>query len=289
MTETIRVFDSYQPLRQRLSAARETGQRIALVPTMGNLHEGHLALVRAAREHGDYLLATIFVNPMQFGPNEDYERYPRTFEADVAALQSAECDGVYVPRVEEIYPRGLENQTKISVPVLSGLHCGASRPGHFDGVCTVVCKFFNLLQPSVAVFGLKDYQQFRIISTMVEDLALPVELLGIPTVREASGLAMSSRNQYLSDAERRRAASLYATLQATAAALRSGDTPFTLEAQATARLREAGLEPEYVHICNRHTLLPPASGDRELVILAAARAGTTRLIDNIEVDLPASH
>lgn len=284
MTDNLRVFDTLTALRQRLRAARMAGQRIGLVPTMGNLHEGHLALVREARNHCDYVLATIFVNPLQFGPNEDFARYPRTFEADVRALESSSCDAVYVPDVEEMYPEGMELHTMVSVPRLSTLHCGATRPGHFDGVCTVVNKLFNMIQPHAAIFGLKDYQQFRIISKMVHDLQLPIQLIGVPTMREPSGLALSSRNAYLDTTQRQQAASLYSTLLLTATRLRQGATEFeTLAQAARAALETAGLRPDYVHICNRHTLEQAAAGDKDLVILAAAWAGNTRLIDNIQV------
>lgn len=284
MTDTLRVFDALAPLRQRLRAARAAGQRIALVPTMGNLHEGHLALVREARNHCDYVLATIFVNPLQFGPNEDYARYPRTFESDVRALESSSCDAVYVPDVEEIYPAGMERHTLVSVPRLSTLHCGASRPGHFDGVCTVVNKLLNMIQPHAAIFGLKDYQQFRIISKMVQDLQMPIKLIGVPTVRETSGLALSSRNGYLDATQRQQAANLYSTLLLVATRLRQGAEDLRLlEEQARSTLESAGLRPDYFHICNRHTLELASAGDRDLVILAAAWAGNTRLIDNIQV------
>jgi pantoate--beta-alanine ligase len=284
MTDTLRVFDTLPPLRQRLRAARAAGQRIGLVPTMGNLHEGHLALVREARNHCDYVLTTIFVNPLQFGPTEDYSRYPRTFEADLRALQSSSCDALFVPDVKEMYPDGMETHTQIRVPRLAALHCGASRPGHFDGVCTVVNKLFNMVQPHSAIFGLKDYQQFRIISKMVQDLQMPIQLIGLPTVREASGLALSSRNGYLDAAQRQQAQALYSTLLLAATKLRQGNADYRqLEADAQEALQKAGLRPDYVHICNRHTLELAAGSDRDPVILAAAWAGTTRLIDNIQV------
>src|SRR5690606_9172603 len=174
----LQVFETLAPLRRELDGMRRHGRRIALVPTMGNLHEGHLALIRKAHEHAGYVLATIFVNPLQFAPNEDYGRYPRSLDADLDALRGANCDGVFVPAVDEMYPEGQQAHTKVSVPGLSSLHCGASRPGHFDGVCTVVCKLFRMIRPDLAVFGLKDYQQFRIISQMVKDLLLDLELVG---------------------------------------------------------------------------------------------------------------
>lgn len=284
MTDSLRIFDALAPLQDFLRTARKDGLRIGLVPTMGNLHQGHLALVHEARRHCDYVLATIFVNPLQFGPNEDYARYPRSFDADVQALQSAGCNAVYVPDVAEMYPQGMDGHTLISVPRVSTLHCGASRPGHFDGVCTVVAKFFNMIQPQVAVFGLKDFQQFHIISRMVQDLHLPVQLVGVPIVREASGLALSSRNGYLDADQRQQATALYATLQRLSARLQQGSGDYrALEAEAAAELEQAGLRPDYVHICQRHNLEAATAPDRDLVVLAAAWAGNTRLIDNILV------
>lgn len=284
MTDALRVFDKLAALRQRLRAARTAGQRIGLVPTMGNLHDGHLALVREARNHCDYVVATIFVNPLQFGPNEDFARYPRTFEADMLALESSSCDALYVPEAGEMYPDGMELHTVVSVPRVSTLHCGATRPGHFDGVCTVVNKLFNMIQPHSAIFGLKDYQQFRIISKMVHDLQMPIQLIGVPTVREPSGLALSSRNAYLDATQLQQAANLYSTLLLTATRLRQGATEFEALSQAArVALESAGLRPDYVHICNRHTLEQAREGDNELVVLAAAWAGSTRLIDNILV------
>lgn len=284
MTESLRVFETLQPLRQRLRAARAAGQRIALVPTMGNLHEGHLALVREARNHCDYVLASIFVNPLQFGPSEDYSRYPRTFDADLTALQTSSCDAVFVPDVGEMYPDGMAGHTQVSVPRLSTLHCGASRPGHFDGVCTVVAKLLNMVQPHAAIFGLKDYQQFRIISRMVQDLQMPIRLVGVPTVRDSTGLALSSRNGYLDAGQRQQASQLYATLLLLATRLRQGEQDLRrLEGDACQLLQDAGLRPDYVHICERHTLEAATSQAGGLVILAAAWAGSTRLIDNIQV------
>jgi pantoate--beta-alanine ligase len=280
----LKVFETRQPLQEEVDRARSHGRRIALVPTMGNLHAGHLKLVEKAREQAGFVVASIFVNPLQFGPNEDFARYPRTLDADLAALRGAGCDAVFLPSVATMYPQGMAVHTTISVPQISTLHCGASRPGHFDGVCTVVCKLFRLVRPDLAVFGLKDYQQFRIISRMVEDLLLDVELLGVPTVREDSGLALSSRNGYLSAEQRQLALALWRNLQAAAAAIRGGRRDFAaLEAQAMAALASAGLEPDYFHICDRESLLPAAADDAAPVILAAARVGTTRLIDNILV------
>jgi pantoate--beta-alanine ligase len=280
----LRVFEDLPSLKQRLHAARMAGQRIGFVPTMGNLHAGHHALVHSARESCDYVLASIFVNPLQFGPNEDYSRYPRTLDEDIEALGKLGCDGLFIPAVQEMYPDGMGRHTLISVPVLSSLHCGASRPGHFDGVCTVVAKFFNMLRPDLAVFGLKDYQQFRIIGKMVEDLQIQVQLQGVATIREASGLALSSRNVFLNPDERSRAQAIYAALQDLATNLRQGKRNFAeLQQEALDKLRFTGLTPDYVNICNRDTLHLAVPGDSDFVILAAAYSGKTRLIDNIIV------
>lgn len=281
------LFTAPDALRTAVADARRQGKRIGLVPTMGNLHAGHLTLVTEARKYCDYVIATIFVNPLQFGPTEDLDKYPRTFEADRAGLQAAGCHALFMPGAATMYPHGLDVHTKISVPHVSTLHCGRTRPGHFDGVCTVVNKLFMMAQPDAAFFGLKDFQQFHIISRMVDDLCIPIRLHGIPTVREASGLAMSSRNGYLDAGERARASTLYAALRDCAERIERGSRDYAaLESAAGAMLDAAGLRPDYVHICARATLLPAAPGDRELVILAAAWAGTTRLIDNIQIDAP---
>jgi pantoate--beta-alanine ligase len=278
------LFSDPDVLAAAVAAARKQGRRIGLVPTMGNLHAGHVSLVAAARRHCDYVIATIFVNPLQFGPTEDLAKYPRTFEADKQALQAAGCDALFAPDAQTMYPQGLAVHTKISVPHVSTLHCGATRPGHFDGVCTVVCKLFMMAQPDHAFFGLKDFQQFHILSRMVADLRIPVRLHGLPTVRESSGLALSSRNGYLSTDERARAIALYATLRDCARQIENGQHDYTaLEIAAAAALGAAGLRTDYVHVCARATLLPAAVADRELVILAAAWCGTTRLIDNIQI------
>jgi len=273
-------------LRQALDAHRQQGQRIAVVPTMGNLHAGHIHLVEQARLHGDIVVCTIFVNPMQFGRNEDLDSYPRTLAADISKLQDAGCDLLFAPSVQEIYPQGLDQHTVVSVPQVSARHCGASRPGHFDGVSTVVCKLFNLVQPHVALFGLKDYQQLMVIRKMVNDLCLRVELVGVPTQRESDGLALSSRNGYLNPEQRQIAPVLYQCLQQARDQLLQGEHFSTVESQASARLQQAGLRPDYVHVSHALTLDPAQSGDKELVILAAAWLGSTRLIDNIEVSLP---
>jgi pantoate--beta-alanine ligase len=280
-------IDTLPALRQLLAEQRRQRRTIGLVPTMGNLHAGHQSLVTAAKAQCDFVVTTIFVNPLQFGPNEDFARYPRTLAADKAALAQAGCDAVFTPAVSELYPGGPEQQTRISVPHLSTLYCGKSRPGHFDGVCTIVCKLFNMVQPDVAFFGLKDFQQFFIISKMVADLQMPLQLIGLPTVREASGLAMSSRNGFLNDEQREQAAAIFATLQHVAHRIRNKERDFPqLEQQALSQLTAGGLRPDYFQVVDRQSLLGATTSSRHLVLLTAAWAGSTRLIDNVTVDTP---
>jgi len=273
-------------LRVLLQAQRADGKSIALVPTMGNLHAGHLRLIEQARQRADWVVCSIFVNPMQFGPNEDLDAYPRTLEADRLALQQLQCDCLFHPGVRDIYPDGLQNQTVVKVPELGDYHCGSSRPGHFDGVATVVSKLFNLTQPDVALFGLKDYQQFLIISKMAADLLFPIRIEGVETVRESDGLAMSSRNNYLDAEQRRLAPMLYATLLAIRDRIVGGERDFrALEENARGRLADAGLRPDYIAICQGNSLRPAGAEDTFLAILAAAYLGTTRLIDNVRLTL----
>lgn len=268
-------------LRQRLAAARRAGHRVGFVPTMGNLHEGHYSLLRLAREHADCVVASVFVNPAQFGPNEDFARYPRSPDADAAGLQEAGCDLLFLPSVEEVYPYGVEQCVKISVPVVGATLEGALRPGHFDGVATVVGKLFNLVQADVAVFGQKDYQQLLVIRRLVRDLAFPLEIVAAPIVREAHGLAMSSRNQYLDAATRAKAGVIHATLLAMAEGVRNGDSHAAVESAAAAALAAAGLSPDYAVLRRAADLSQPDPGERTgLVALVAVRAGSTRLIDN---------
>ncbi|MDT8398285.1 MAG: pantoate--beta-alanine ligase [Pseudomonadales bacterium] len=282
----MKVFEDSDSLQMALHEVRRAGLQIGLVPTMGKLHEGHLSLVDAAGQQTDYVVATIFVNPLQFGPNEDIERYPRSLEEDRQQLSRRGCDALFIPAVSDIYPHGLAHQTKVVVPDLTTAHCGASRPGHFDGVATVVCKLFNLLAPAAAFFGLKDYQQVLVIRRMVSDLSIPVSIHGLPTKREANGLAMSSRNTFLSPQEKDRAAGLYACLQASAAAIAKGSDDFRrLEQDAMTRLTEGGMRVDYFNICQAQTLQPANRDDDALVILAAVFIGGTRLIDNITVNL----
>jgi len=266
------------------SALRNLSGRIALVPTMGNLHQGHLALVERARELADHVVVSIFVNPLQFDREEDLIAYPRTLEEDAARLESEGVGLLFAPGVESIYPEGLDRHTRVEVPVVSEGFCGESRPGHFVGVATIVCKLFNLVRPEVALFGKKDYQQLLVIRKMVRDLAMAVRIVGVETVREADGLAMSSRNHYLSEEERRRAPVLYQALRQTAQLLRSGRRDLSgLEAMAVERIEEAGLKNDYFSIRRASDLGEPGPGERNLVILAAAFLGKARLIDNLEV------
>jgi pantoate--beta-alanine ligase len=275
-------------LRQSIERWRGAGKRIAFVPTMGNLHAGHLALVRVARGHADVVVASIFVNPMQFDRADDLAAYPRTPEQDLRALESEQADLVFLPADEDMYPRPLKTMTFVEVPGLSDILCGADRPGHFRGVTTVVNRLFNLVQPDVAVFGKKDYQQWLIVRRMVADLGMPVQIVAGDTVREADGLAMSSRNNYLTPEEREIAPVLASTLKVAANTLlqRQEAVPFTeIEIESADALGKAGFRPDYFSIRRRGDLAVAESGDRELVILAAAWLGKARLIDNIEVSL----
>jgi pantoate--beta-alanine ligase len=259
---------------------------VALVPTMGNLHAGHLRLVTQARRGSGRIVVSVFVNPMQFGPGEDFERYPRTLQADALALETAGVDLLFCPPVEEIYPAGhLGSQTRVVVPAeLSSQLCGVSRPGHFDGVATVVCKLLNLVGPDTALFGEKDYQQLLVIRRMVRDLNLDVEVLGVPTVREPDGLALSSRNGYLSPEERAAAPALYEVLRAMGRHLQAGERNFAeLESKAAGSLREAGFEPDYMAVRRAVDLGLPDGGTptADLRVLGAGWLGGTRLIDNL--------
>ena len=274
-------------LRTAIAGWKRQGWRIALVPTMGNLHDGHLSLLRQARELADHTVVSIFVNPIQFGAGEDYERYPSTLEGDRAKLESAGLDLLFAPDLAQLYPGGTDEDTRVSVPGLSSILCGRFRPGHFSGVATVVTKLFINVQPDVALFGEKDYQQLLVIRRLVRDLCMPVEVLGMPIVRETDGLAMSSRNAYLTPAERRRATLLYQSLTAAAEALHQGRRDLAaLEGEAAGRLEEAGFRPEYFSIRRNQDLGEPGPGDRDLRVLVAAWLGEARLIDNLRVELP---
>lgn len=277
-------LQSIADLRRELAAWREKGEKIAFVPTMGNLHAAHLSLVQEAQKRAPRVVVSIFVNPLQFGPDEDYARYPRTLEEDRQKLAACGVDAMFAPSVKELYPRGLARTACVEVPELSTFLCGAFRPGHFRGVATVVAKLLNLVRPAVAVFGEKDYQQLLIVRQMVEDLNFPVEIVSAPIMREADGLAMSSRNQYLSPAERCKAPGLYQALCEAREAILAGERDFAWVAERQmARLRAAGFRPDYFEIRRAEDLALPAPEERPLRILAAAWLGQTRLIDNLEV------
>jgi len=280
----MRTVNTIKELRAMVRSWRQQGKTIALVPTMGNLHEGHLSLVRKAADVADIVITSIFVNPMQFGVSEDLDSYPRTLMEDQSLLVEAGNTLLFTPAAADIYPAGLAQQTKVVVPDVSEGHCGASRPGHFDGVATVVTMLLNMVQPDFALFGEKDLQQLTIIRKLVRDLMLPVEIIGAATVRDDDGLAKSSRNGYLSIEDRALAPILQQILQATAKELQDGNTQFTqLSEHARTELLNAGLRPDYVNIVNSQTLRPATADDRELAILAAVFLGTTRLIDNISL------
>lgn len=268
-------------IRAQVRAWRAKGETVAFVPTMGNLHAGHITLVKEAKRRADHVVASIFVNPMQFGKNEDLDAYPRTLADDQAGLISAGCELLFTPTPDIIYPKGLDAQTFVEVPGISDELCGASRPGHFRGVATIVLKLFNIVQPDIALFGRKDFQQLLVIRTMVEDLSLPLEIIGVETVREPSGLAMSSRNGYLSADEKHRAAALKAALDALASQISSGGQISEAIDGANQRLIDAGFRPDYLEVRSATTLAPATDADTELVVLAAAYMGKARLIDNL--------
>lgn len=281
----MRTFRDIDQLRSTLREYRQHGQRIALVPTMGNLHDGHLALVARARQQADIVVASLFVNPMQFGPGEDLDGYPRTFNADQAQLTDAGCDMLFAPAASTLYPNGLDAQTRVHVPVVGEGLCGGSRPGHFDGVSTVVSMLFNLVQPDIACFGEKDYQQLAVIRKLVCDLHMPIEIIGVPIVRAEDGLALSSRNGYLNSEERAKAPALYRTLCTLRDALERGESIEKVLHQGKATLYDAGFTPDYLAL--RDTMLGPVSPTtRQAVLLAAAKLGPARLIDNLTVQLP---
>lgn len=277
----MRTVESIDELREHVATWRACRERVALVPTMGNLHAGHLALVKRAGERADRVVVSIFVNPTQFGPEEDFGNYPRTLEADLEVLDGSACDLAFAPEVATLYPFGPEKAVNIHVPGISDVLEGERRPGHFDGVATVVTRLFQMALPDLAAFGEKDYQQLQVIRRLTRDLAMPVEIEGVPTVREPDGLALSSRNQYLTPDERRAAPELYRALSDLAARIEAGERDFdAMERAAASSLGEAGFEPEYVAI-RRADLGVPRTGDRALRVLAAAWLGRARLIDNV--------
>ncbi len=279
MIETLTGLDA---LRERVRGWKREGLRVGFVPTMGNLHAGHYSLVMLARQYADRVVSSVFVNPTQFGPNEDFTRYPRTPDADTAGLEGAGCDVLWLPTVESMYPFGVALASHVHVPGVSAVLEGAHRPGHFDGVCTVVSRLFNQVQPDVAAFGKKDYQQLAVIRQLVADLQFPIEVIGGGIVREGDGLAMSSRNQYLGAEERPRAATIHRVLLGMREAHLAGAPRAVAEAQATAQLRAAGFVVDYAAL-RRHDLSEPLDGEAgPRVALVAAKLGATRLIDNLE-------
>jgi pantoate--beta-alanine ligase len=273
----MRTVTTIAQVRAEVARWREAKQRVVFVPTMGNLHAGHMSLIQAAREHGERFVASIFVNPMQFGPNEDFAHYPRTPTQDSRMLESAGCDLMFMPDVGEIYPNGAEQATRVEVPGISSILCGEFRAGHFEGVATVVAKLFNIVDPDVAIFGEKDFRR------MVADLCLRVAIVGAPTVRESDGLAMSSRNQYLTGEQRALAPAIYRQLQQAVAALRSGVRDFAaIEGAGRAALDGAGFRTDYFSVRDARTLAPARPDTRHFVVLTAARLGKARLIDNVQ-------
>ncbi|MFK2905595.1 pantoate--beta-alanine ligase [Dyella ginsengisoli] len=272
-------------LRAAIRGWRTAGQTVGFVPTMGNLHAGHFSLIRLARMRADRVIASVFVNPTQFGPNEDFDRYPRTLVQDQAGLAEHDCDLLFAPDVATMYPYGPTNTVSLRVPQITETLEGAHRPGHFDGVATVVCKLFNLVQPDLAVFGQKDFQQLKVIERMVRDLGLPVKVIGAPTQRAEDGLALSSRNQYLTSEERALAPRIHAMLVQMRELIAKGHAVSVVEQAAASQLERAGFAPDYVAIRRAEDLLPPSGEERTgLVGLVAARLGSTRLIDNLLFD-----
>jgi pantoate--beta-alanine ligase len=276
----MQVLKSLEELR---AWRKQVKGSLAFVPTMGNLHEGHLKLVDLGQQRADAVIVSIFVNPLQFGANEDLDRYPRTFVADCQALAERGAAAVFAPTVGDMYPRGLQQQSYIEVPEISEILCGASRPGHFRGVATIVAKLFNMVQPDIAVFGEKDFQQLQVIRLMSNDLSLPVKVIGMATERATDGLALSSRNGYLSAAERQQAPALYAALHLIAEQIKAGTAIEQALLKATEQLQQVGFRIDYLSVRRRSDLAEVQGSDSDLVILAAAYLGTTRLIDNLQV------
>ena len=280
------TFTQTALLQQVIRKHKNLDHTVGLVPTMGNLHAGHLKLIAEAKRHCDFVVCTIFVNPLQFGVDEDLEDYPRTLETDVLSLKASKCDCLFHPNSDELYPEGIDSQTKVSVPELGINHCGISRPEHFEGVTTVVAKLFNICQPDRAFFGLKDYQQYLIIQRMVTDMQYSIKIIGVETQREPSGLAMSSRNTHLTPEQNKIAPLFHQTLVSVSDQILSGDKNFSeLENSAKLSFATANIALDYFSICNAITLLPAQTDNQELVVLGAVFLGDTRLIDNIRVSL----
>ncbi|WP_231759214.1 pantoate--beta-alanine ligase [Microbulbifer elongatus] len=282
----MQVFHHVASLREALADARRDGKTIGFVPTMGNLHAAHIELVNLARQHCDVVVVSIFVNRLQFGLNEDWDKYPRTMQEDMAKLRAASCDFLFHPEEAEIYPNGMDQQTKVICPAMTDVLCGASRPGHFEGVTTVVAKLFNIVQPDKAVFGIKDFQQLAVIRRMVEDLCMPVEIVAAPVHREDDGLAMSSRNGYLTEEERPKVAVLNQSLNWVSDEIKNGRKDFpVLEEEAREKIQAAGFKVDYFSICNSKDLQPAAHDDREITILGAMYTSGARLIDNVSLSV----
>jgi pantoate--beta-alanine ligase len=280
------VFHHINSLRDALSKERRANKRIGFVPTMGNLHDAHIELVKIAQRNCDLVVTSIFVNPLQFGLNEDWDKYPRTLAADTAKLEAANCDYLFCPNDVEIYPNGMAEQTRVVVPTMTDVLCGASRPGHFEGVTTVVTKLFNIVQPDEAVFGIKDFQQLAVIRRMVEDLCIPIKIVAGEIVREADGLAMSSRNSFITPEERPLVPILNYSLNWIKQEITQGRRDFNaLMETARAQIVSAGFKPDYVSICNSRTLQMAAHDDKEITILGAIYTQSARLIDNVSVVL----
>lgn len=282
----MKTVHTIQELRNEVHRQRMAGKRIGFVPTMGNLHAGHISLITEGLKQADIMVSSVFVNPTQFGPGEDFDSYPRTLEADAAKLEAAGCHLLFAPPVTEMYPGDQDKWAKVVVTEITDRHCGAARPGHFDGVSTVVSKLFNIVLPDVALFGKKDFQQLAVIRRMTTALCFGIEIIGVETVREANGLAMSSRNGYLTDDEKQRGATLYQCLQAAKEQICNGARDYdAISQQANAKLAAAGFEPEYFSVCRADTLEPATPDNKDFVILAVARMGKARLIDNIDFKL----
>ena len=282
----MRIFHTVSGLRDALTVHRREGLRIGFVPTMGNLHQGHLALVGQARESCDIVVCSIFVNALQFGLNEDWDKYPRTYKEDCDKLTVAGCDYLFHPDDTEMYPNGLDTQSRVICPTMTDVLCGASRPGHFEGVTTVVSKLFNIVQPDEAIFGIKDYQQLAVIRRMAEDLCMPVQITAAPIHREADGLAMSSRNSYITEEERPKVVVLKDSLEWIAQQVKEGARNFReLEILAAKRIASAGFKTDYITLSNSKTLDPAAEDDLEITILGAIFTESARLIDNLSIRL----
>jgi len=280
----MKIFHTVNGLRDDLNKLRRKGLRIGFVPTMGNLHDGHLALLRQAQDTNDVVVCSIFVNALQFGLNEDWDKYPRTYETDCQKLRKAGCDYLFHPEDLEMYPNGLDTQSRVICPTMTDVLCGASRPGHFEGVTTVVSKLFNIVQPDQAIFGIKDYQQLAVIRRMVEDLCMPVEIISAPIHREPDGLAMSSRNRYINDEERSKVVVLKHSLDWISEQIKSGNRDFTgLELEAVKRVEKAGFKVDYITCSNSKTLDLAAQDDAEITVLGAIFTQSARLIDNVTV------